>query len=152
MRLALYQPDIAGNVGTLVRLSACWQIPLEIVMPCGFPASDGQLRRAAMDYAGHAPVTRHADWNAFAAACLGHGVRLVALSTTGATRLPDAQFRPDDVLLMGRESAGLPPEILANAALAVRIPMAPGARSLNVALAAGIALSEALRQTGSYPP
>jgi tRNA (cytidine/uridine-2'-O-)-methyltransferase len=151
VRIALYQPDIAGNVGTLIRLAACWQVPLEIIMPCGFPVSDAQLRRSAMDYADSAPVTRHADWNAFAATCLGPGHRLVALTTHGKLRLPDAVFRPGDVLLMGRESAGLPDEIMAQAALTVRIPMAKGVRSLNLALATGIALSEALRQTGSYP-
>jgi tRNA (cytidine/uridine-2'-O-)-methyltransferase len=151
MRIALYQPDIAGNVGTLIRLAACWQVPLEIIMPCGFPTSDAQLRRSAMDYADSAAVTRHADWNAFSANCLGPSHRLVALTTHGAVRLPDATFRPGDVLLMGRESAGLPADIMAQASLTVRIPMAKGARSLNLALATGIALSEALRQTGSYP-
>lgn len=151
MRIALYQPDIAGNVGTIIRLAACWQVPLEIIMPCGFPASDTQLRRAAMDYAAAAAVTRHADWASFRASCLTGRARLVALSARGSVRLPDARFTPDDVLLMGRESAGLPPEILAQSDLTVRIPMVPGARSLNLALATGIALAEVLRQTESYP-
>lgn len=151
MRIALYQPDIAGNVGTILRLAACWRVGVDIVMPCGFPASDAQLKRAAMDYGGHVEVTRHADFGAFAAARLTGGARLVALTSSGDTRLPDAGFAPDDILLMGRESAGLPPEIRDSAAVRVRIPMAVGFRSLNLAVATGIALGEALRQTGQYP-
>ncbi|MBN8829527.1 MAG: tRNA (cytidine(34)-2'-O)-methyltransferase [Sphingomonadales bacterium] len=151
MRIALYQPDIAGNVGTILRLAACWQIGVDIVLPCGFPASDAQLRRAAMDYGGHVEVTRHADFAAFTAARLTGNARLVALTSAGDTRLPDARFAPDDILLMGRESAGLPPELHEQADLRVRIPMAAGFRSLNLAVATGIALGEALRQTGLFP-
>ncbi|MBB5987470.1 tRNA (cytidine(34)-2'-O)-methyltransferase [Sphingobium lignivorans] len=151
MRIALYQPDIAGNVGTILRLAACWQVPVDIVLPCGFPASDAQLRRAAMDYGGAVDVTRHADFAAFAASRLGPGTRLVALTSLGAVRLPDARFEPPDILLLGRESAGLPPDLHARADLRVRIPMAPGFRSLNLAVATGIALGEAMRQTGLYP-
>ena len=151
MRIALYQPDIAGNVGTILRLAACWQIGVDIVLPCGFPASDAQLKRAAMDYGGQVEVTRHADFAAFAAARLGEGARLVALTSAGGTRLPDARFAPYDILLMGRESAGLPPELHERADLRVRIPMAAGFRSLNLAVATGIALGEALRQTGQFP-
>jgi tRNA (cytidine/uridine-2'-O-)-methyltransferase len=151
MRIALYQPDIAGNVGTILRLSACLQVAVDIILPCGFPTSDAQLKRASMDYGGHADVTRHVDFDAFAAARLTGGARLIALTSTGSTRLPDAVFEPDDILLLGRESAGLPEEIRALAAMQVRIPMAPGFRSLNVAVATGIALGEALRQTGSFP-
>jgi tRNA (cytidine/uridine-2'-O-)-methyltransferase len=149
MRLALYQPDIAGNVGTILRLSACWGVPVDIVMPCGFPASDRQLRRAAMDYGEAAEVVRHADWAAFEAARAG---RLVALTAHGDVALPEARFARDDVLILGRESAGLPPEVHAAAGLRIRIPMRAGFRSLNLAVAAGIALGEALRQTGTYPP
>ena len=151
MRLALFEPDIAGNVGTILRLAACWQIGADIVLPCGFPASDAQLRRAAMDYGGHVEVTRHADFAAFTAARLTGNARLVALTSAGDTRLPDARFAPDDILLMGRESAGLPPELHEQADLRVRIPMAAGFRSLNLAVATGIALGEALRQTGLFP-
>ncbi len=151
MRIALYQPDIAGNVGTILRLAACWQVPVDIVLPCGFPASDAQLRRAAMDYGGAADVTRHADFDAFAAARLTGRARLVALSSAGDTSLYEARFRPDDVLLMGRESAGLPTELHERAALRLRIPMAAGFRSLNLAVASGIALGEAMRQTGLMP-
>ena len=151
MRIALYQPDIAGNVGTILRLAACWQVGVDIILPCGFPASDAQLKRAAMDYGDHADVTRHADFESFAAARLVEGARLVALTSGGETSLYDAQFRASDILLMGRESAGLPPELHARADLRLRIPMAAGLRSLNLALASGIALGEALRQTGTLP-
>lgn len=151
MRIVLFQPDIAGNVGTILRLAACWRIGVDIVLPCGFPASDAGLRRAAMDYGAAAEVARHVDFDAFVAARLSGGARLVALTSGGATRLPDARFRTGDLLLMGRESAGLPPELHARADLRVRIPMAPGFRSLNLAVATGIALGEALRQTGLLP-
>jgi len=151
MRIALYQPDIAGNVGTILRLAACWQVSVDIILPCGFPASDAQLRRAAMDYGGEADVTRHVDYAAFEAAHLSSGARLIALTSGGDTRLPEASFAPDDILIMGRESAGLPLEIHAQADLRVRIPMAQGFRSLNLAVATGIALGEALRQTGRFP-
>jgi len=151
MRIVLFQPDIAGNVGTILRLAACWQVGIDIILPCGFPASDAQLRRAAMDYGAQAEVERHADFDAFAQARLADGARLVALTSAGSTRLPDARFRPDDLLLMGRESAGLPTALHERADLRVRIPMAPGFRSLNLAVATGIALGEALRQTGLFP-
>jgi tRNA (cytidine/uridine-2'-O-)-methyltransferase len=149
MRIALYQPDIAGNVGTILRLAACWHMPVDIIMPCGFPAGDKDLRRAAMDYGDLAEVRRHADFAAFENA-MGTA-RLVALTSAGSTSLYASQFHADDVLLLGRESAGLPPEIHEKAALRVRIPMAPGFRSLNLAVATGIALAEALRQTGQMP-
>ena len=151
MRIVLFQPDIAGNVGTILRLAACWRIGVDIVLPCGFPASDAALRRAAMDYGAAAEVARHVDFDAFAAARLSGDARLVALTSGGTTRLPDARFRTGDLLLMGRESAGLPPELHARADLRVCIPMAPGFRSLNLAVATGIALGEALRQTGLLP-
>jgi tRNA (cytidine/uridine-2'-O-)-methyltransferase len=151
MRIALHQPDIAGNVGTILRLAACWQLPVDIILPCGFPASDAQLKRAAMDYGGHVEVTRHVDFDAFAAARMVDGARLVALTSAGDTRLTDARFERGDIMLMGRESAGLPPELHARADLRVRIPMAAGFRSLNLAVATGIALGEAMRQTGLFP-
>ncbi|MCW2387049.1 tRNA (cytidine/uridine-2'-O-)-methyltransferase [Sphingobium sp. B11D3B] len=151
MRIALYQPDIAGNVGTILRLAACWQIPVDIILPCGFPVSDAQLRRASMDYGAQADVTRHVNFESFIAERLKDGARLVALTSVGSVPLPQASFQRDDILLLGRESAGLPEAIHAQAALRVRIPMAPGFRSLNVAVATGIALGEALRQTGLFP-
>ncbi len=149
MRIALFQPDIAGNVGTILRLAACWAVPVDIIMPCGFPAGDRDFRRATMDYGETASVTRHADFAAFRDS-LG-AARLIALTSAGDRSLYNASFRADDVLLMGRESAGLPPEVHAQADLRLRIPMAPGYRSLNLALATGIALGESLRQTGQVP-
>jgi tRNA (cytidine/uridine-2'-O-)-methyltransferase len=151
VRLALYQPDIAGNVGTILRLAACMGVPCDIIEPCGFPFSDKALKRAGMDYATAANVTRHADWDAFHHGAMRAGARLVLMSSKGSVSLYDAQFYPDDVLLMGSEGAGVPDEIHDAAALRIRIPMAAGFRSLNVAVAAGIALAEALRQTGQLP-
>jgi tRNA (cytidine/uridine-2'-O-)-methyltransferase len=151
MRIALYQPDIAGNVGTILRLAACWQVGVDIILPCGFPASDAQLRRAAMDYGAAADVTRHADFEAFAATRLMDGARLIALTSSGSASLYDARFEPGDILLMGRESAGLPTELHDRTAMRVRIPMAEGFRSLNLAVASGIALGEAMRQTALFP-
>jgi tRNA (cytidine/uridine-2'-O-)-methyltransferase len=148
MRLALFQPDIAGNVGTILRLAACLGVPVDIIEPCGFPFSDRALRRAGMDYAAATDVTRHADWAAFRADRPG---RLVLLTTKAATSIYDARFMPDDILLLGSESSGAPDHVHAAAALPLRIPLRPGFRSLNVAVAAGIALAEALRQVGGFP-
>lgn len=152
MRIALHQPDIAGNVGAIMRLCACFSVPLDIVMPCGFAFSDKHLKRSAMDYGAATDLTRHADFSTFLAATHGRGSRLVLLTTAGDTRLPDMEFRPGDVLMMGSESVGAPPHVHDAADACVRIPMAPGFRSLNIAVSTGIALAEALRQTGSYPP
>lgn len=151
MRIALYQPEIAGNVGAILRLAACFAVPVDIIMPTGFAFSDAKLKRAAMDYGAAADVTRHANFDAFAASCRAEGRRIVLMSSHAATRLPDIAFRPGDVLLMGSESAGVPDSVRDDADLRVRIPMAPGFRSLNIAVSTGIALSEALRQTGAYP-
>ena len=148
MRIALHQPDQAGNVGTILRLAACLATPVDIIEPCGFPFSDRALKRAGMDYAEMAAVTRHASWAAFAAAL---SERLVLFTTAGADPLLQARFAPGDILLFGSESAGVPPEVHAAAALRVRIPQAAGTRSLNLAVAAGIGLAEALRQTNGYP-
>jgi tRNA (cytidine/uridine-2'-O-)-methyltransferase len=145
MRIALYQPDQAGNVGTILRLAACLGIGVDIIEPCGFPWSDRALKRAGMDYAEIASVTRHADWAAFEAALKG---RLALFTTAGAVRLPAARFEADDTLLFGSESCGVPGEVHERADLRVRIPQVEGARSLNIAVAAGIGLAEGLRQTG----
>lgn len=146
--LALFQPDQAGNVGTIIRLAACMAVPLDIVEPCGFPWSDRALRRAGMDYAETAAVTRHADWDAFRTARDG---RIVLFTTRGGVRMDEARFAPGDILLMGSESSGAPDFVHAAAALRVRIPQTAGTRSLNIAVAAGIALAEALRQTKGWP-
>ena len=152
MRLALYQPDQAGNVGTILRLAACLGVPVDLIEPCGFPFSDRALKRAGMDYAGRAEVTRHADWAAFEAGLAGPlGGRLALFTTAGGVRLPEARFQPGDVLLFGAESRGAPEAVHARAELRVRIPQVAGTRSLNLAVAAGIGLAEALRQTGSWP-
>ena len=148
MRLALHQPDQAGNVGAILRLAACLAVPVDLILPCGFAWSDRALRRAGMDYAARARVTAHADWAAYSAATAG---RLVLLTTAADVRLDEARFAPGDVLLLGSESAGAPPHVHQAAALRVRIPQAAGTRSLNIAVAAGIALAEALRQTGGWP-
>ena len=148
MRLALHQPDQAGNVGAILRLAACLDVAVDIIEPCGFAYSDRALKRAGMDYAEIARVVRHSGWDAFAAAARG---RLVLLTTDGDTPLPEARFEADDVLLLGSESRGAPPHVHQAAALRVRIPQAPGTRSLNIAAAASISLAEALRQTDQWP-
>ena len=148
MRLALFQPDQAGNVGAAMRLAACLGVPLVVIEPCGFPWGEKAMRRAGMDYGEIANVTRHADWERFVGALPG---RLVLLTTRGEVALPAARFEACDTLLMGSESAGAPAFVHEQADLLVRIPLGPGARSLNLAVAAGIALAEALRQTGGWP-
>lgn len=150
MRLALYQPDMAQNLGAAIRVAACFATPLDIIEPCGFALTDKALRRTAMDYAGAAEIVRHASFAAFLAAPARREGRLILLETDGASRLHDAAFAPGDTLLLGRESAGSPPGVYAAAALVARIPLAAGLRSLNVAVAGAVALSEALRQTGGF--
>lgn len=149
MRLALYQPDIPQNLGAVIRLAACFGTPLDVIEPCGFPFGDRGLRRAGMDYIARATITRHSSWDAFLAT--PPAGRLVLLTTRGATPLPAFAFRPDDTLLLGREEAGVPDAVHRRAEARVAIPIRAETRSLNLALAAAIALSEALRQTGQYP-
>ena len=148
MRIALHQPDIAGNVGTILRLAACLGVAVDIIEPCGFAFSDRALRRSGMDYAAVAEVVRHADWAAFETVRAG---RIALLTTRADITLAQAVFAPDDILLLGSEGAGVPDHVHDAAQLRVRIPMRPGFRSLNVAVSAGIALAEALRQTGGWP-
>lgn len=149
MRIALYQPDIAGNVGTVLRLSACLDVPLDLIEPMGFPWGTRALARAGMDYADAAHVTRHADWAAFLASIDG---RIVLATTKGAQRLDEARFEASDVLLFGSEGAGVPDTVHDRADLRIRVPMRESFRSLNVAVSAGIVLGEALRQTRGWPP
>lgn len=151
MRLALFQPDIPQNAGTMLRLAACLGVAVDIVEPAGFPVSDRAFRRAGLDYLDHVEIARHVSFAAFEAWRRETGRRLVLLTTKAGTRHLDAEFRPDDILMVGRESAGAPPEVHAAAELAVRIPMRPGRRSMNVATAAAIVLGEALRRTGGFP-
>jgi tRNA (cytidine/uridine-2'-O-)-methyltransferase len=138
------------NVGAAIRVAACFGTPLDIVEPCGFALTDKALRRAAMDYGERADVTRHGSLAAFLANPSQQARRLVLLETDGALRLHDFAFAPGDTLILGRESAGSPPELYEAAAAIVRIPLAPGARSLNVAVAGAVALAEAMRQTGGF--
>jgi tRNA (cytidine/uridine-2'-O-)-methyltransferase len=148
MRLALYQPDIAQNVGTLIRLGACLGVCVDIIHPCGFAFSAKALKRSAMDYMDSADITEHADWATFNASRSG---RLILIETDGAPTHTEFAFQPDDILMLGRESAGTPADVAACCDAVVRIPMRAGVRSLNVAIAGGIALSEALRQTHQFP-
>ncbi len=148
MRLALFEPDIPQNVGAFIRLSACLAVPLDIIEPCGFPVDDKRIRRAAMDYYDLARIARHASWEAFRRDRTPG--RLILLTTKAIHSFPNVTFRGDDILLLGRESAGVPDDVHAAADLSLRIPLQKGARSLNVALAATMVLSEALRQTNGY--
>ena len=150
MRLALYQPDIPQNAGTLLRLSACLSVPLDIIEPAGFVLTDAKLKRAGMDYLSSANLTRHDDWEAFRAAHKGH--RLVLLTTQGAEPYTDFTFSKSDILLLGRESAGVPEGVHGQCDARLFIPMAPGQRSLNVAVAGAMVLGEALRQLTGFPP
>lgn len=150
MRLALFEPDIPQNTGAILRLGACLGIPVDVIEPCGFVWSDRHLRRAGMDYLEQASLVRHASWAAFKAD--RPPGRLVLLTTApDAEVLPGFSFQAQDSLLLGRESAGVPPFIHDAVDRRLRVPMRPGARSLNVALAAALVLGEALRQTDLYP-
>lgn len=149
MRIALFEPEIAGNVGAVMRLGACMGAGVDLIEPLGFRWDDRRVRRAAMDYIQHVEVVRHSGFEAFHEARAG--CRLV-LFTTRATRSSyDFEYRPDDVLLFGKESAGVTDAIRASVDASVRLPMRPQVRSLNLATSAAIALTEALRQTGTLP-
>ncbi|HKR19038.1 MAG TPA: tRNA (cytidine(34)-2'-O)-methyltransferase [Stellaceae bacterium] len=148
MRLALYEPDIPQNAGAILRLGACFGVGVDIIEPCGFVLDDRRLKRAAMDYLARAEVARHASWTAFQQSRPG---RLVLLSTKARLPYHRFAFARDDVLLLGRETAGVPPEVAEAVDASVLIPMRPGLRSLNVALAAALVLGEALRQTALLP-
>lgn len=148
MRVALYQPDIPQNAGAIIRLCACLGVPLDVIEPAGFLFTARELRRAALDYAPLADVVRHVSWEAFLAR---RTARLVLLTTRASDSCFDFAFAADDVLLFGRESAGVPDAVHAAADARLRIPLAPQARSLNLAVAAGMVLGEALRQTGGFP-
>ncbi|MCB8821613.1 tRNA (cytidine(34)-2'-O)-methyltransferase [Microvirga rosea] len=155
-RLALYQPDIPQNTGTMLRLAACLGVPVEIIEPAGFDVSDRNLRRSGMDYLERAAITRHISWSSFESwrqECKGPDgpPRLVLATTRGALSYVDFRFRADDIILMGRESAGVPDDVHLASDARVVIPMQPGLRSLNVAVTAAMILGEALRQTRSFP-
>lgn len=149
LRLVLFQPDIPQNLGAVIRLSACFALPLEIIEPCGFPLTDARVKRAALDYGPEAIVTRHPSWESFATGKVARAGRMVLFTTRGSTPLQDFTFTASDLLVFGRESAGVPDEVAAAIPDRVRIPLSPGARSLNVAMSAGIAAFEAMRQLGA---
>ncbi|MYZ46736.1 tRNA (cytidine(34)-2'-O)-methyltransferase [Rhizobiales bacterium L72] len=148
MECALFEPDIPQNAGSVIRLGACFGVRVHLVHPCGFALTDRHFRRAGMDYLDRAALREHVAWEAFDAWRRAERRRLVALSTHGRVALHDYAFRAGDVLLLGRESAGLPEPIRGESDAVLRIPVGSGNRSLNVAVAAGIALAEALRQVG----
>ena len=150
VRLALYEPDIPQNTGALLRLAACFGVPVDLIEPFGFVYDDRRLKRAALDYAALAAVTRHASWDAFVAA-RGPDARLVLMTTSGDGALHRFAFAANDAILLGRESAGVPAAVHDAVDARVVIPLRPAARSLNVAQAGAIALFEALRQTGGLP-
>jgi tRNA (cytidine/uridine-2'-O-)-methyltransferase len=152
LRLALYQPDIPQNTGTLLRTAACLGLAVDLIEPAGFAVTDRNLRRAGMDYLDAAVLTRHSGWSGFEAARRASGRRLVLLTTAAATSYLDFAFDARDVILVGRESAGVPPEVHAAADARLVVPMRPGFRSLNVAVAAVMVLGEALRTTRGFPP
>jgi tRNA (cytidine/uridine-2'-O-)-methyltransferase len=149
MRLVLFQPDIPQNVGALLRLAACWTLSVDLIEPCGFLWDDRRLRRAGMDYLAGVDLTRHSSWTAYHAS--NPPGRLLLLTTKASQRHADFAYLPNDRLMVGQESSGVPDEVHAAADARLRIPMAAGQRSLNVALAAGVVLGEALRQTGGFP-
>ena len=149
MQIALYQPDIPQNTGTILRLCACLDVVAHIIEPAGFPTSDRHFRRAGMDYLDHVTITRHDSWPKFEQWRNEAGFRLVLFTTKGASSYLDYSYGRHDILLFGRESAGVTDEVVAAADARLVIPIKPGLRSLNIAMAAAMALGEALRQTGS---
>ena len=148
--IALYQPDIPQNTGNILRLATCLGVAVHVIGPAGFDLSDRALRRAGMDYLAAADIIRHLDWPGFQAWRAGQAGRLVLSTTQVATGYMDFAFNGDDVLLFGRESAGVPQAVHEAADARLLIPMRPGMRSLNVASAAAMLLGEALRQTGGF--
>ncbi|MEX2740925.1 tRNA (cytidine(34)-2'-O)-methyltransferase [Rhizobium mongolense] len=147
LRLALYQPDIPGNTGTILRLAACFGVGVDIIEPAGFDISDRNLKRAGMDYIAAVALTRHASWDRFEEWRAQTGRRIVLASTKASVRYTDFAFRPDDILLFGRESAGVPAHVHEKADGRILIPMVEGQRSINVAVSAAMIAGEAMRQT-----
>ena len=148
LHLALYQPDIPQNTGAMMRLAACFGVHLDIIEPCGFPFDDQRLKRVGMDYINYLTYARHTSWEQFTRAMMPR--RIVLLTTKSAIPYTDFTFQPDDVLMVGRESAGVPDDVHYAATARVTIPMHPETRSMNVATAAAIVLGEALRQIGGF--
>ncbi len=151
MRIVLFEPDIPQNTGTILRLAACLGLQAHLIEPAGFPISDRAFRRAGMDYLDQVDIVRHSSWAAFEIWRAADGGQLVLFTTRAAGSYLAHAFRADDMLLFGRESAGVPDHVHRAAAARLLIPMRPGLRSLNVAMAAALAVGEALRQTGGFP-
>jgi tRNA (cytidine/uridine-2'-O-)-methyltransferase len=151
MPIALYEPDIPQNTGTILRLCACLQLEAHIIEPAGFPVTDRAFRRAGMDYLDRVSITRHGSFDAFEHWRRAGQLQLVLLTTAAETSYLDHAFRDDQVLLFGRESAGVPAAVHAAADARLRIPIADGLRSLNVAMAVALVAGEALQQTGGFP-
>jgi tRNA (cytidine/uridine-2'-O-)-methyltransferase len=149
--LALYQPDIPQNTGTTLRLAACMDVKVHLIEPAGFPLSDHALKRAGMDYLERAPLVRHLTFEAFEAWRAENARRLVLMSTAAATPYTGFAFERTDILMLGRESAGVPDDVHKRADARLLIPMAQGLRSLNVAVSAAMVLGEGLRQTRGFP-
>jgi tRNA (cytidine/uridine-2'-O-)-methyltransferase len=150
MPIALFEPDIPQNTGTILRLAACFGIEAHLIEPAGFPVSDRAFRRAGMDYLDAVKLMRHASWDAFEEWRRAQGLRLVLFTTRTAASYLDHRYEGGDILLFGRESAGVPEHVHAAADVRLRIPMQPGLRSLNVAMTCAMAVGEALRQTGGF--
>lgn len=149
MRIALFEPEIAGNVGAVLRLGACLGVAVDLIEPMGFAWDDKRVRRTAMDYIDHVAITRHPGFGAFLQAV--GASRLILFTTKGSTSPYDFSFRPDDILLFGKESAGVPTEVAGTCDARLRIPIRSEVRSLNLATSATLAVGEALRQTGMLP-
>jgi len=151
MRIALFEPDIPQNTGTILRLAACLGLEAHLIEPAGFPVSDRAFRRAGMDYLDQVSIARHVSWEAFETWRRQKGLRVVLFTTRASKPYLDHKFRADDILLFGRESAGVPEKIHAAADARLVIPMLPGLRSINVAMTCAMAVGEALRQTREWP-
>ncbi|MCB2087890.1 MAG: tRNA (cytidine(34)-2'-O)-methyltransferase [Sphingomonadaceae bacterium] len=149
MRIALFEPEIAGNVGAVLRLCACFGVPVELIEPLGFLWDDKRVRRAAMDYIDHVTITRHAGFDAFCEAV--RPARLVLFTTKASESAYEFSYQPDDVLLFGKESAGVPPAVADRCDAKLRLPIRAEVRSMNLATSAALALGEGLRQTGQLP-
>jgi tRNA (cytidine/uridine-2'-O-)-methyltransferase len=151
MKIALYEPDIAQNTATILRLCACLGVEAHLIGPAGFPTTDRAFRRAGMDYLDHVAITRHVAWTTFDGWRREQGLRLILMSTQADASYLGCAYGDSDILLLGRESAGVPETVHRAADLRVKIPMREGMRSLNVALACAMVVGEALRQTGGFP-
>jgi len=149
VRIALFEPEIAGNVGAVLRLGACFGVPVDLIEPMGFDWDDKRVRRTAMDYIDHVDVTRHANFDAFRTAW--PAARLVLFTTKGSSSAYDFEFEAEDILIFGKESGGVPPQVAAACDAKVRIPIRAEVRSFNLATSAAIAIGEALRQTEGLP-